>query len=60
MRKRTQERIAWKYERPEDMSKSARILFVGDIVGGLGKRTLLGLLPDLRERLRADVHRRQR
>ncbi|MGI8711691.1 MAG: TIGR00282 family metallophosphoesterase [Solirubrobacteraceae bacterium] len=33
------------------MSKSAKILFVGDIVGGLGKRTLLGLLPELRERL---------
>ena len=33
------------------MSKSARILFVGDIVGGLGKRTLFGLLPGLRERL---------
>jgi 2',3'-cyclic-nucleotide 2'-phosphodiesterase len=33
------------------VSKSARILFVGDIVGGLGKRTLLGLLPTLRERL---------
>ncbi|MFZ0044085.1 MAG: TIGR00282 family metallophosphoesterase [Solirubrobacteraceae bacterium] len=32
------------------MDKSARILFVGDIVGGLGKRTLLGLLPTLRER----------
>jgi hypothetical protein len=30
--------------------KSAKILFVGDIVGGLGKRTLLGLLPGLRER----------
>jgi metallophosphoesterase (TIGR00282 family) len=27
-----------------------RILFVGDVVGGLGKRTLLGLLPSLRER----------
>src|SRR5688500_11525394 len=26
------------------------ILFVGDIVGGLGRRTLLGLLPQLRER----------
>jgi metallophosphoesterase (TIGR00282 family) len=26
------------------------ILFVGDIVGGLGRRTLLGLLPALRER----------
>jgi metallophosphoesterase (TIGR00282 family) len=29
--------------------KSCTILFVGDIVGGLGKRTLLGLLPSLRE-----------
>jgi metallophosphoesterase (TIGR00282 family) len=28
-----------------------RIMFVGDIVGGLGKRTLLTLLPELRERL---------
>ena len=27
------------------------ILFVGDLVGGLGRRTLLGLLPGLRERL---------
>jgi 2',3'-cyclic-nucleotide 2'-phosphodiesterase len=27
------------------------ILFVGDIVGGLGRRTLLALLPDLREEL---------
>jgi metallophosphoesterase (TIGR00282 family) len=27
------------------------ILFVGDIVGGIGRRTLLGLLPSLRERL---------
>src|SRR5690606_41060617 len=27
-----------------------RILFVGDIVGGLGRRTLLRLLPELRER----------
>ena len=26
------------------------VLFVGDVVGGLGKRTLLGLLPTLRER----------
>jgi metallophosphoesterase (TIGR00282 family) len=30
------------------------ILFVGDIVGGLGRRTLLGLLPSLRERLAPD------
>src|SRR3954447_19298022 len=29
---------------------AATILFVGDIVGGLGKRTLLALLPELRER----------
>jgi metallophosphoesterase (TIGR00282 family) len=36
------------------MNKSATILFVGDIVGGLGKRTLLALLPDLRERLAPD------
>jgi metallophosphoesterase (TIGR00282 family) len=28
----------------------ATILFVGDVVGGLGRRTLLGLLPGLRER----------
>ena len=30
---------------------SATILFVGDVVGGLGRRTLLALLPVLRERL---------
>ncbi len=36
------------------MSKSAKILFVGDVVGGLGKRTLLGLLPGLRDRLAPD------
>lgn len=29
---------------------SASILFVGDLVGGLGRRTLLALLPALRER----------
>jgi metallophosphoesterase (TIGR00282 family) len=34
--------------------KSCTILFVGDVVGGLGKRTLLGLLPDLRARLAFD------
>ncbi len=32
------------------MNKRATILFVGDIVGGIGKRTLLALLPGLRER----------
>ena len=31
-------------------SAPATILFVGDLVGSLGKRTLLGLLPALRER----------
>jgi metallophosphoesterase (TIGR00282 family) len=31
-----------------------RILFVGDIVGGLGRRTLLALLPGLRDRLSPD------
>jgi metallophosphoesterase (TIGR00282 family) len=36
------------------MSKPARILFAGDIVGGIGRRTLLTLLPSLRERLRPD------
>ncbi len=33
------------------MATDARILFVGDVVGGLGRRTLLRLLPGLRERL---------
>jgi len=36
------------------MADGARILFVGDVVGGLGRRTLLGLLPGLRERHRLD------
>jgi 2',3'-cyclic-nucleotide 2'-phosphodiesterase len=30
---------------------SPSILFVGDLVGGIGRRTLLGLLPELREEL---------
>jgi metallophosphoesterase (TIGR00282 family) len=30
------------------------ILFAGDLVGGLGRRTLLGLLPSLRERYATD------
>jgi metallophosphoesterase (TIGR00282 family) len=34
----------------EAMVKPVKILFVGDIVGGIGKRTLLALLPGLRER----------
>jgi metallophosphoesterase (TIGR00282 family) len=32
------------------VSKNVRILFVGDVVGGVGRRTLLSLLPSLRER----------
>jgi metallophosphoesterase (TIGR00282 family) len=33
---------------------SIKILFVGDLVGGLGKRALLALLPSLRERCSPD------
>jgi metallophosphoesterase (TIGR00282 family) len=36
------------------MAGDTTILFVGDVVGGLGKRTLLALLPDLRARHRPD------
>jgi metallophosphoesterase (TIGR00282 family) len=36
------------------MSRPATILFVGDIVGGIGRRTLLALLPALRERYAPD------
>ena len=36
------------------MTKSATILFVGDVVGGIGRRALLGLLPGLRERWAPD------
>ena len=36
------------------MSKQTSILFVGDIVGGIGRRTLLALLPSLRERYAPD------
>jgi 2',3'-cyclic-nucleotide 2'-phosphodiesterase len=36
------------------MDRHAKILFVGDIVGGLGKRTFLGLFPVLRERFAPD------
>jgi metallophosphoesterase (TIGR00282 family) len=36
------------------VSKPISILFVGDIVGGIGRRTLLALLPSLRERLAPD------
>lgn len=36
------------------MTAAPTILFAGDVVGGLGRRTLLGLLPGLRERYAAD------
>ena len=36
------------------MSPGVRILFAGDVVGGLGRRTLLTLLPALRARQAAD------
>jgi 2',3'-cyclic-nucleotide 2'-phosphodiesterase len=32
------------------VANPVNILFVGDVVGGIGRRTLLGLLPSLRER----------
>ncbi|MFL5823649.1 MAG: TIGR00282 family metallophosphoesterase [Solirubrobacteraceae bacterium] len=34
------------------MNEETKILFVGDVVGGPGRRALLGLLPSLRERHR--------
>jgi hypothetical protein len=36
------------------VSETVSILFVGDVVGGIGKRTLLALLPSLRERYAPD------
>ena len=36
------------------MNQLVSILFVGDVVGGIGRRTLLALLPALRERHRPD------
>jgi metallophosphoesterase (TIGR00282 family) len=36
------------------MSETVSILFVGDVVGGIGKRTLLALLPGLRDRFAPD------
>jgi 2',3'-cyclic-nucleotide 2'-phosphodiesterase len=35
-------------------SQHTSILFIGDVVGGIGRRTLLALLPVLRERLEPD------
>ncbi len=40
--------------------RAREILFVGDLVGGLGRRTLLDCLPRAARALRADVRRRQR
>ena len=34
--------------------QAVSILFVGDVVGGIGRRTLLSMLPGLRERFRPD------
>jgi metallophosphoesterase (TIGR00282 family) len=36
----------------KEMSQGVNILFVGDVVGGIGRRTLKALLPALRERYR--------
>jgi 2',3'-cyclic-nucleotide 2'-phosphodiesterase len=44
--------FTWKYAGGKDVTKGTNtsILFIGDIVGGIGRRTLLALLPSLRER----------
>jgi 2',3'-cyclic-nucleotide 2'-phosphodiesterase len=44
----------WKYEGQADVTRTTKILFVGDIVGGPGRRTLTTLLPSLRDRHRLD------
>jgi metallophosphoesterase (TIGR00282 family) len=44
----------WKYAQREDVTEYVTILFVGDVVGGPGRRTLLDLLPVLRERYQTD------
>jgi hypothetical protein len=36
------------------VAEDTKILFVGDVVGGIGRRALAGLLPSLRERLEPD------
>jgi metallophosphoesterase (TIGR00282 family) len=36
------------------VAEGTKILFVGDVVGGIGRRTLQALLPSLRERLALD------
>jgi metallophosphoesterase (TIGR00282 family) len=42
-------RTASEAQRPSPHPGSVRILFVGDLVGGIGRRTLLDSLPTLRE-----------
>ena len=42
--------MQWKYEPQDDVNEPVRILFVGDIVGGIGRRSVAALLPALRER----------
>jgi 2',3'-cyclic-nucleotide 2'-phosphodiesterase len=37
-----------------NVAENSRILFVGDIVGGVGRRTLQAVLSELRERLKPD------
>jgi 2',3'-cyclic-nucleotide 2'-phosphodiesterase len=44
----------WKYARPGDDMETVNILFIGDVVGGIGKRTVLTLLPALRDRYEVD------
>jgi metallophosphoesterase (TIGR00282 family) len=36
------------------VTEGTRILFVGDVVGGIGRRTLMALLPSMRERFAPD------
>ena len=50
----TSNACSWKYEHRQDVSETVSILFVGDVVGGIGKRTLLALLPSLRDRYAPD------
>jgi 2',3'-cyclic-nucleotide 2'-phosphodiesterase len=45
---------SWKYEGQADVTGTIKILFVGDIVGGPGRRTLMTLLPSLRDRHNLD------
>jgi metallophosphoesterase (TIGR00282 family) len=37
-----------------NVAEGTKILFVGDVVGGIGRRTLIALLPSLRERYEPD------